>query len=348
MRRWIVRTLIVLVLLVGAGAAGYVSFWYVAAGQMKSAIAEWAAETDASAQVRIGSIAMSGFPAKLIATADRIEVRHPQGRLPWAYSAENLRAARALTGGPTIINVLGPQTFSYTADGETQTVRAQADFLSLELREREEGGVGGLGLSIAGLRMERPGLQPLTARRITVQIGLGSGAGTLPARSRFTLRAENLTMPEHRRGALGDTIEILSFNTEIRQPILGWDLPVSLAQWRDADGYVVLSDVVLKWGTLDLISLSTGVLRIDKEFRPAGAMNTQLSNYLVTVDAFHAARKLSDEARAAVQAAIGFLSARGGPQRIGLPMEIHDGQIVIGPATLGTVKPILPGLRPPG
>lgn len=350
MRRPLVRVLVVVTALLVVVAGAYAAYWYVAAGQMRSAIADWASQSG-DLQVKVGEVAVSGFPDRLIATVASVEATRSQGSLPWAYRADGVRASRALTGGSTLVTVAGPQTLTYTADGQVHTVRARANSFALELRQTASGGFAGFGLLAARLTVERPVAQPMTIGRLSFNMGVGNGApGAIPDKSRFAVRIEDLKLPEHRRGALGDTIEQLGFNAILNQPIAGFDLPASLARWRDADGYLTLTEVILKWGTLDMSGLGSGVLRLDAQFRPTGGLHAGLRDYLTTIDAFHAARRLSDEARAAVQQALGFLGARGaaGGGRLGLPVEVRDGNVVVGPATLGTVKPVLPGAHPAG
>ena len=354
MRRPLVRVVLGLVVLAALAGAGYTAFWYMAAGQMRDAITTWGAGNP-DVQVRVGDVAVSGFPDRLIANVGGVEVTRTQGALPWTYRAASLRVSRPLRGDTTVVSVSGPQTLTYTTGGtassQPQTARAVADLRAVELRTDEDGAFAGFSLSLAGLRVERPVAQPFTLRRMNFSMGVGSGIpGAINDRSRFSMRAENLTLPEYRRGPLGDTIEQLTFNAIWTQPLASFDLPVSLARWRDANGYVTFTEFALKWGTLDMTNLGTGVLKLDKEMRPAGGMNAGLVGYELTVDAFHAARRLSDEARAAVQAAMTFLGQRrvGQGGRLGLPLDITDGKISVGPATLGEVRPILPGLKPEG
>ena len=343
----LVAAVVVLAILAGAGYAGY---WYLAAGKTREAIEAWAASNTTDPAVRIGAVTVSGFPNRVVAVIDSIEVSRPGGSLPWQYKAENVRLARALSGTTTTINVLGPQTLTYTAGGQQQVARATAGLFALELRSDDDGKFTGFGLAVGDLKMDRPNAPQLSAKRVNIQFGQGSGLpGVLNDRSRMTFRFDGLTLPEHRRGALGDTLDQLSFNAQLTQPLKNLDLPVSLAQWRDAGGYVTFTDVVVKWGTLDLVSFGSGVLRLDEQYRPKGGMNAGVANYLQAIDAFHAARKLSEEARAAANAAVNFLGQRAATTgRIGLMMDIDNGNVAVGPATLGTVGPVLPGVAAPG
>jgi hypothetical protein len=343
MRR-LVRVILALVVLAALASAGYAAYWYAAAGQMRAAIAGWAAR-NGDLEVRTGAVAVTGFPDRLIATIDGIEIARRQGELPGTYTAEAVRVSRALRGSTTVVSLTGPHTLSYTVDGQAQTLRARADLLAIELRSGKDGAFAGFGLSLAGLNVQRPALQPLTVRRLTFNFGVGSGIpGVINDRSRFTMRMEGLTLPEHRRGPLGDTLAQVTFNAIWTQPLASLDLPVALARWRDANGYITFTEVAVKWGTLDMTNLGSGVLKLDAQMRPTGGMNAGLVGYQNTVDAFHAARLLTDEARAQVQAALTFLGQRAVGQggRLGLPLDISDGKLSLGPATLGTVKPILP------
>lgn len=341
--RFAVRAAVALVVLLVLAGGAYAGYWFVAASTLRGAVNAWVAAPGEGTTARVGDIAVSGFPTQLVADVARLEVQRSGDTLGLTYVGENIRIVRALRGGDVVVSVRGPQTVSYRAGAEVHTLRARADVATLELRTGDDGAFSGFGLTLGNLTLERPDLAPLTARRIQVQMGKGSGPGNfVPERSRFTVRVENMVMPEYRRGPLGDTIEQFATNASLNKGIDSANLPVSLAAWRDAGGYLTLVETVLKWGSLDLQGQGTGVLKLDAQMRPAGGLNVQLRDYLLTVDAFHAARRLSDEARAAVQQLVGFLSTRGAGGRVGLPLEIINGEIVVGPAKLGTVGPILP------
>ena len=259
------------------------------------------------------------------------------------YSGDDVRLARPLQGGNIVVSVRGAQSVRYRDGTVARALSVKTDSTTLEVRTGDDGSFSGFGLVLAGLALERPDLAPLTMRRMLLQMTKGSGLGTfVPERTRFTLRIDNLVMPEYRRGPLGDTIELVSTNAVVNKGIDSADVAAALAKWRDAGGYLTLLETMLKWGSLDMQGQGSGVLKLDDQMRPAGGLNVQLRDYLTTVDAFHAARRLSDEARAAVQQLVGFLSTRGAGGRIGLPLEITNGEIIVGPAKLGTVSPVLP------
>lgn len=338
--RFAVRALVALVVLAVLAAGGYTAFWYAAAGTMRDAIAGWAAAPGAGTTATLGDIAISGFPSRLVADIPGVEVRRTSGALVLTYTAEGARIVHPLRGGSTSVSIRGLQTINVRAGTAAQTLRAKTDATNVQIETDEDGAFAGFNLVVTNLTLERPDLAPLTTRRMQLQMRKGSGAGTfLTDRSRFALRIEALAMPEYRRGPLGDTVELFSTNAVLTKGIDGTDVRTALTAWRDAGGYLTLLDTQLKWGSLDLQGQGSGVLKLDGQMRPAGGMNVQLRDYLTTIDAFHAARRLSDQARAAVQQMVGFF---GGGGRIGLPLEIVNGEIVVGPATLGTVDPILP------
>lgn len=343
------RVLGALVALAVLGGASYAGYWYVAAGKVRATIEAWAADPSADQKVSLGAVAVSGFPDRLIATISSIGISRPNGALPWQYTAENLRLTRGLGGDTTTIRIFGPQTLTYTADGKSQTAKAQARQFQVELRTDADGAFTGFALGLTDFALERPEAGPLSIARASVQMAKGSGAaGIINDKTRFAVQVDGLKMPEYRRGALGDTIEQLVFNAAVTQPLASLDLPITLAKWRDSNGYVTVTNVTMRWGTLDMTGLSSGVLRIDQQMRVKGGMSVGVANYMLVIDAFHAARKLNQEARAAAQAAINFLGGRGANTRIGLQLEIDEGNVNVGPATLGTVGPIIPAGRSAG
>lgn len=341
--RLAVRAAVALVVLAALAGGAYAAYWFAAASKMQESLQQWAAAPGSGTTVTLDELTISGFPNQLIANVPHIEVLRSGDALALAYAADDVRLVRPLRGGNVVVSVRGSQTIRYRDGANVRVLQIKTDATTLEVRNGDDGTFSGFGLALSGLTLERPDLAPLTLRRLLLQMTKGSGLGNfVPERTRFTVRIDGLVMPEYRRGPLGDTVELFSTNAVLNKGIDSANLPAALTSWREAGGYLTLLETVLKWGSLDMQGQGSGVLKLDDQMRPAGGLNVQLRDYLTTVDAFHAARRLSDEARAAVQQLVGFLSTRGAGGRVGLPLEITNGEIVVGPARLGTVSPILP------
>ena len=246
-----------------------------------------------------------------------------------------------------VLRVLGEQTLTYTAGGKVHSIRVAARRFRIKAS-----GVGGgdrsVSLDIRDMFLDRPGdLGRITAERIQLRVDLGAGSGVIPDGTQVLVSLENLVLPEHRRGPLGDTISVLHSEMVFTGAIETLDLPVALANWRDGEGRIILTNCPncsVLWGTLEM-KAHGGTLWLDEAFRPAGGFTGTVRGYYVTIDAFHAAGRLTNEDMADIRAMLDFLNRLGPAAEgaISLPVAIEDGLVTIGRATLGAVPRLLPG-----
>lgn len=328
------------------GGGTYAGIWFVNARGAEAAVLNWAERTrTAGYDVQIGTISVSGFPNSVELDLTGITVGQPSSAIPWAWRADSISGSSNKTG--TTLRVLGEQTLTYTSGGKVHSIRVAAR----RFRIKASGAVGGdrsVSLDIRDMFLDRPGdLGRITAERVQLRADLGAGSGVIPGGTQVLVSLKDLVLPEHRRGPLGDTIAVLHSEMVFTGAIETLDLPVALANWRDGEGRIILTNCPncsVLWGTLEM-KAHGGTLWLDEAFRPAGGFTGSVRGYSVTIDAFHAAGRFTNEDIADIRAMLNFVNQRGPAAEgaISLPVAIEDGLVTVGRATLGAVPRLLPG-----
>ena len=347
MRRVLFVLALTAVVVVVLGSAGYGVAWLLAARSAEAMVGNWAdARRSSGFEVVVGNISVSGFPTEIVLEIERLQLTQAEGTLPWRWQAERIRGEGRLGDRGVTIRVVGAQDFTFGAPGSESTLRATARRFAVDLTLGEDR-IESVYADIRGLSVDREERDPLTARRIQIRAAPGDGPGLVPDDTRVALSLDTVVLPEHRRGPLGDTIEALRAEVRVRGVLRSLDLPEALANWRSGGGVIALLETQVRWGTLDMQSAG-GMFRLDEQFRPTGGFDAQVSGYLVTIDAFHAAGLLSQEVLDDIRSLLAFLRDQGrgvGGGTIGLPVRIQNGLVSVGKAQLGTVPPLIPAIE---
>ena len=343
MRRILLITVAGLAALGALGGGAYTAFWASTANSARASVLAWVATLQAEGfKASVGEVGASGFPGRILLTIDDLVLARVSSALPWHWQVDGIDASiQLMEPNQIVLRPHGRQSIRYGAGDAETTIQVSARRLTLQLGIGENGTLSSLALDAVDLDLANAdGTPPTTAGRFQLRANLADGLGAIPNGSTFSVRFDSLVMPKYTRGPLGNTIEVLQANLELRRSLTSTDLPVALASWREAEGSLRVNESRLQWGTLDFTG--HGGFTLDELLRPEGTITAEIRGYVVTVDAFHAAGRLNDEERASIDAMLSFLRQRGPLGSISLPVHANQGQILVGPVSLGTVQPILP------
>ncbi len=248
----------------GAGVASLL--WFAAARTIEAEVRAWAAQSGPAVAVKIGSVAVSGFPTRLVTTLEDVDIVSAVG--PATYHTGRILVTRELRGGAISLLVPSPQTV--TLESGT-AFRISADRFGGSMSTRPGGSFGGVSLDATGLSIELPG-QPLArAQRMTFEVTIPDAEGLVPSGTQASISLMSLTLPSQGNGPFGDTIQLLQAKFELEGAFATTALISSLLAWQPA-GRVNLSDATVRWGSLDA-SPMWGILRLDRAMRPAGSID---------------------------------------------------------------------------
>ena len=330
------------------GGGGYAGFWFLTAGAAETAIDGWlAARNSEGIEASIDGIAVSGFPGDILIKIDGLSLFAPDYDTAWAWSAETIEASiDPKKPRRVVMRFPGAQTLGYQFYSEYNTTEIRAQRLTVQLDLNNEQALASLSIDAAGLSLDASvsSRDPVTSARFQFRANFAPGPGMVPEGTQMSLRIDDLVMPAHTRGPLGNTVELLQANLEMRGAIGSADLLRALPEWRDAGGAVLIQQSQVRWGTLDLSG--RGGFTLDDQLRPRGSIDAQIRGYVTTIEAFHAAGLLDDEERRSIDGVLSFLAQRGPLTNIGLPVRAGEGLIFVGPVSLGKIGPVIPPNQP--
>ena len=113
-----------------------------------------------------------------------------------------------------------------------------------------------------------------------------------------------------------------------------------LNAWRDTGGTLSISDLIVKWGPLDLTA--SGKLSLDAQNRPEGRLDARVTDFKNLVDAMAQEGIVKeDEARIALAGLVlvsQFQGNRSGDVLV--PVIMDKGRIYLGPLAIGNLTPL--------
>jgi hypothetical protein len=331
------------------GGGGYAAYWFIAANAAQAAVANWVAARQAEGfEVATESVSVSGFPGRILVRINGLELAQPDHTLAWLWRTEALQISVSPTNSRHLLMRIGGKTsLAYHSETGEAAIAIRARGMAVQVLLNDDRTLQSIALETASLSLtDGAGGEPTTARRIQIHATWGDGPGVVPDATQFSVRFDSLLMPQHTRGPLGNTMEVFQANLELKGVISSTDLPVALAEWRDAEGAMIVQESQVRWGSLDMSG--RGGFTLDDQLRPKGSANVQIRGYAITIDAFHAAGRLDDEERKSIESITNFIGQRGPMANIGLKLRAEDGLVYVGPVSLGTVQPIIPLPEPAG
>ena len=321
-------------------AAAYFAVVQITIRSAEARFEEWAAELRAEGyDVQFGTLAASGRPGAVALDFADLEIGRPSDPLNWRWRVPAMRVDAGWGGSPVAINFAGAQSLAYQDQGTTRTLSLGAERLRVSFVPGEQGGRA--GLEATRLVFGPPGEQPsFTAGRLQVQVALGPGPGMIPDHTAFTIQADAVVVPAQRRGPLGDAIQAIELGGSFYRPVLSAETVAgAFGAWRDDRGYFDLTNLRLLWGTLN--SRGEGRITLDGAFRPTGQIRALLRRHMNMVDALQAGGLIDEQEMANVGALLLFLKNHSGDE-VAVPVVIAEGELRVGPVTLGSVQPLLP------
>jgi hypothetical protein len=338
--RRLTRAVLALALL---ALGGLVAYWFWAAGQVETAIAQWAGEQRARGyEIAYRGPELSGFPVRLAVGFSEPRVAAPQG---WRWSGAAI-TGQAAFWDPWTLRLDLP--LEQTLSAEWRGHRRELALSAAAARGLVHLGRGGW-LKAATLEMEDVVLTEEgggSLRAETLRTQLTRHPPTLEGTDSWTLllagETRGLTLPEGFRSPFGSRVERIAFDATLIGLIPKGEPAAALAVWRDSGGLLEVHDLALTWGPLDLDAEGTATL--DQQFRPQGAFTARLRGLPETLDALVEGDLIEPGVAFALKlTALTLASGNDGDGRatVELPITLQDGLFYLGPAALFRLAPVL-------
>ncbi len=338
--RRLTRAALALALLAFGGLAAY---WFWAAGQVETAIAQWTGEQRARGyEIAYRGPELSGFPLRLAVGFSEPRVAAPQG---WRWSGAAI-TGRAAFWDPWTLRLDLPLEQALSAEwrGYRRELALNAGMARGLVHLGREG-----WLEAATVEMERVVLTEAgggALRAETLRTQLTRRPPTLEGGDDWTLllagETRGIALPEGFRNPFGPRIERLAFEATVTGLIPKGAQAAALARWRDSGGLVEVRDLALVWGPLDVTASGTATL--DPRLRPQGAFTARIRGLPEVLEALAGQGLIEPGIALALKLTAMTLATRNGATgrpEVELPITLQDGLFYLGPVALFRLAPVL-------
>lgn len=323
----------------------YSVFWFVVAGRIAQAVADWARSMrEHNLEVTWRDMTVRGFPFafRVEMTDARLhdqtaaftgDVQAPAlsaDALPWNFFAWDVAAPDGLAvdaGAPSQPSAriaakaaTGAVLAGAAGNGATTIWFAATDMTVSASASAATTAPLSVAAKTAKFWVMLPGHAPQAHTDPAVAVAVDA-AGVTPPIVPAPLRA---------------VIDELAFGVTVKGPIATSQSPRRAAEaWRDAGGTIDLDQLTLHWGSLG--ARASGTLALDENLQPIGAFSGGVAGYRELLQALVAAGRIRRNDADIAELGLSFLSRAGpdGRPEIATSLTIQDGQMLLGPIKLG-------------
>ena len=338
-----------------AFVAIYTVYWFSVTGEIRRQVEEFSASPQNGLVTGWGEFSMRGYPYRIEAAFTQPAASAPDAPEAWEWRSErasvallpyNLRHAVVTLGREHLIRYREPQNRGYSQNEIRATAeKAQASYVGLK-----DLPFGRLAIDINGLDAQHVrGASGERDRAKLTRLQLHARPATserdepIPASYDFALRAEGVSIESgHRVPVLGNGLSHLLMQARLR------DVPDTrhasaielLNAWRDTGGTLAISDLIVKWGPLDLTA--NGELSLDRKNRPEGRLNAKVTDFKGLVEAMTAEGLVKEEEARIALAGLVLVSQFQGNRsdEIQVPIVMEKGRLYLGPLSVAKLEPL--------
>jgi len=335
---------------IAIAAAGYTTYWFLAAEAIEDRIAGWSeAQREHGWQLAATDTDISGFPTRFYVTLREPVVTAEQDG--WSWRGERLLAELRPWDFDEIILYVNGKSLVRLKDGsEWREMDWHVEDGQAKLMLTDDRRVSDIALDMKSVRVE--GLLaggPASAERVRAQSLLSlapaaGGTGAADAISEVIKAAVNLErveLPEDVGEGLGPSIDHLTFDASWVGPMPAEAKRDAIMAWRDAGGTIELNSLDLRWGPLGVVT--QGTLALDQELRPMGALTADIVGYGDVIDALILSDviPLGDAFMAKVAFNVMAEKAEGKPPVLRrVPLTAQGGDLYVGPVQFAKLPPL--------
>lgn len=325
------RTLLIVILVVAGGWAGY---WFIGAAGVTGAFERWfETRRDEGWVAEYASLETNGFPNRFDTTLREVTLADPQTGLVWDAPVFQLLA---LSYRPNHVIAVWPDTQRLATPDLKIDIASEDMRASLVTRATPRLPLDRLTLTATALVIETSqGGQPTRADGLTLAAERSPGA---QAEYRFGLDADGLSPALDWRtrldpgGTLPDSLDSFRADVTIRfdKP---WDLD-AIETARPQPRQIRLRLAEARWGRLEL--LAAGTLDVDDLGRPTGDIVVKARNWRDILGLAVASDALPRGLAETLEDGLTLVARlAGNPQTLDIPLTFRDGRIRLGPVPLG-------------
>lgn len=339
MRHVVPLVLAVLVLL----ASFWAGLWWWSAQRVEEQFLQWQARQAAEGRdVTFTEMRVVGFPTHLRLSLSEPGMKDSSG---WEWAGPDVTAEAALWQPRRVrltfpgTHALQPPEDSMLAPLELASGAAEG-WLWLDGRGVIE------GMSLAFRRLALAGYFDggTSAQALDVSWGrpamMSGQEGADPGDVPFVLDIQELELPSAAEPPLGRSLQHLLAQGSLEGWLQLGPPAVTLPAWAAAGGQVVLNELQMDWGPLQLQGDAS--LTLDQEQRPLGAGRARVRGFEAAVGAFTEAGLMEEDIGSMARLALLAMSSENsdGERQIEVPITAQDGILRVGPLPLMPLPPL--------
>lgn len=351
-RRWglFVPTVALLALV-----ALYSVYWFTVAGEVRKGIEAFAARGDQGLLVSWGDLAINGYPYRIEADFKDPAVSAPGAPEAWAWrGAAGEFALLPYNLRHVIVNLRGEQTFSYRdvtaavpARNEARATAAKAWGSYVDVKDAPFGRIA-VDVEELDARHHRGGAglnDRLTAARFQLHTrpAEDEAAGRIAGSYDVAVQADMVSLEsEEKILVLGPAIEQIVAQARLR------DLPATphvsvielLREWQRTGGTLSISDLIVKWGPLDLAA--HGELKLDARHRLEGQLDAKVTDFEGLLNAMVRDGLVQENDARVALAGLVLVSQFQGKRsnEVRVPVIMREGLLYLGPLAVAKLEPL--------
>lgn len=326
------RTLLIVILLVAGGWAGY---WIIGSAGVTATFERWFEARRAEGWVaEYETLDTRGFPNRFDTTITEVTLADPDSGLVWDAPAFQILA---LSYRPNHVIAVWPDTQGLATPQQKFDIQSEDMRASLVTRPAPRLPLDRLTLTATTIAIRNmDDSQPTRADSVTLAAERSPGA---EAGYRFGLNAEGLSPALDWRAKLdpGGTLpdQFDSFRADVT---IGFDKPWDISAIEDArpqPRQIRLRLAEARWGRLEL--QAAGSLDIDSAGRPTGEIVIKARNWRDILGLAVASGALPQGLADTIEDGLTLVAGlAGNPRTLDIPLTFRNDRIRLGPVPLGT------------
>lgn len=348
--------------------AAYTAYWFVASDKLQAGIKSFVTESKGdNIAIAWNDLSVSGYPYRIALTFAKPVVAAPKTPENWSWSANSLESdflpynLRHL-----VLKVDGEQELHYSDVGEHprhHIIRAHAEGTWASYVALKNKPFGRVAIDIKNIKATRDSkdaktaandasVEFLNASRLQLHMQPAEdnddSAAPVPVPSGtsnydIALQGNDMSLsPNNISRILGDHIEVIAAQARLRHVPYGRTASlVELSRdWLEKGGRLTVSDLIIKWGALDL--WAQGELTLDAAARPKGRFDAEITNYAGLLDALVKAGIIREKDARLANVGMGLVAQLQGKNdgRISVPVVMNNGKLYLGPLFISKLDPV--------
>jgi hypothetical protein len=333
----------------------YSVYWFAVADEVRKSVEAFSVRGEGGLVTGWKDFSVGGYPYRIEARFESPSASAPDAPEAWEWRGEraavallpyNLRHAVLTLGGEQVLRYRDVRKRTHTVNElRAKTGTARASYVDLP-----ESPFGRLAIDIENLDavhlQSAAGLEDsIAAERLQLHTRPATDDTGSPIIASYDIavQADGVAVDSLEvMPALGNSMELLLIQARLRDvPQTRHVSAIELLQaWREDGGTLALSDLVVKWGPLNLAA--SGELSLDALNRPQGQLDARVTDFEGLMEAMVRDGVVKEnEARIALAGLVLVSQFQGNrSDEVRMPVIMQEGRLFLGPLAIAKLEPL--------